>query len=573
MESGKADNQLNLAVSVTEEERRKSADLNVGYIEQTKQWELIVKYHGDIEKLAGQLGIQVVPLLNKYAVVTIEESRIPAFLQLEEIEFVEKPNRLIFELETASEASCIPVLQAEFGSLTGAGVLVGIIDSGIDFTHPDFRNADGTTRIVSLWDQNVPGGVYTEEQINATLLTDYRTEQYRPVSAGDISGHGTAVAGIAAGNGRASDGRYRGVAYESRIIAVRLGNSVGGSFPRTTNLMTAVDFVAKEALRLSLPVAINISLGNNYGAHDGTSLLERYLDAVSDFWKMCIVIGMGNEGAARGHAAGILTGGDTQTIEFAVGDGQRSLSLQLWKQYTDRFDVELVTPSGQSLFLRDEEGGNGRIRRGSFGGTQILAYMGEPKPYSVNEEVYIELLPVSERIDSGVWQVRLYPAKIVSGVYNLWLPGQETLEPGTGFLRPSEETTLTIPASSLRVISVGAYDSNSDTYASYSGRGYVVGTQNEKPDIVAPGTRILTAAPGGGYAVRTGTSMATPFVTGAAALLMQWGITQEHDPYLYGEKVKAYLRRGAGSLPGFAVYPNRQLGWGTLCVRNSLPGE
>ena len=110
------------------------------------------------------------------------------------------------------------------------------------------------------------------------------------------------------------------------------------------------------------------------------------------------------------------------------------------------------------------------------------------------------------------------------------------------------------------------------TYADFSGRGTERGENFRKPDLAAPGVDIMTTVPGGGYAPATGTSFATPFVTGAAALLMEWGITDGNDPFLYGEKVKAYLQKGARSLPAFSEYPNPQIGWGTLCVRESLPG-
>lgn len=574
MESGKADNQLNLAVSTPEAEREKTRDLNTGFNEITKEWELIVKYHGNLDELAGQLLFRAVPLLNYYAVITIEESRIPALLAREEIEFVEKPNRLYFELADALAASCIPPVTRPPYSLSGSGVLVGIIDSGIDYAHPDFRNPDGSTRIELLWDQTIQDGVFNSEDINRALQAGSVPERLRLLPSTDQSGHGTAVAGIAAGNGRASGGRNRGVAYESRLMVVKLGSSVGNSFPRTTNLMTAMDFLAREALNRRMPMAVNISFGNNYGAHDGTSLLERYLDAVSDFWKINIVTGMGNEGAARGHAAGrLLQGGAPQTVEFSVGQGESSLSLQLWKNYTDRFQIELIAPSGESELLREGTGSAaaGRIRKAAFGNTQVSIYLGEPKPYSVNQEIYFEFIPADRRIETGIWKLILTPVSIVSGEYHLWLPAYEALGESTGFLRGTEETTLTIPSSSSKVISVGAYDSNTDSYAYFSGRGYTVGTRNSKPDLAAPGVDILTAAPGGGYALRTGTSMSAPFVTGSAALLMQWGITEERDPYLYGEKIKAYLIRGARKLPGFSEYPNPQVGYGALCVENSLP--
>ena len=181
------------------------------------------------------------------------------------------------------------------------------------------------------------------------------------------------------------------------------------------------------------------------------------------------------------------------------------------------------------------------------------------------------MLPKDTYITGGVWKIVLTPRKIVSGVYELWLPSENVVNRGTGFLFPTDNTTLTIPSTASRAITVGAYNALTFAYADFSGRGYTREERSVKPDLVAPGVDITTVAVGGGYAQFTGTSFATPFVTGSAALLMEWGIVRENDLFLYGEKVKAYLRRGAMPLPGFTVYPNPQVGYGALCVRDSLP--
>ncbi len=571
--SGKTGNELKLAVNLSEEERSRSEQLQSGYNKQTKEWEVIAKYHGDLEKLAVLLGVKVVPLLNSYAVITLTEEKLPLLLEQEEIEYVEKPNRMYFELQDSLPAACItPAMRAPY-NLTGEGVLIGIVDSGIDYAHPDFRKEDGSTRIALLWDQTLENGVFTEEQINAALQEDTVAERLRIVPSTDASGHGTAVAGIAAGNGRASGGKYRGVTPESTLLVVKLGNSVGNSFPRTTNLMTAVDFLVREAVKREMPMVINLSFGNNYGAHDGTSLLEQYLNAAADYYRVSIVTGTGNEGAARGHAEGRLEeGGSGSLHELLVGRGEQSLSIQLWKNYADRLGLVLTTPSGE----RARIGGVGQsretepVRRFRSGNTEIYVYLGEPKPYSVNQEILFELLPVQgNRIASGIWRLELIPEQIVDGAYQLWLPASGALGESSGFLFGDPETTLTIPATAEKVISVGAYDASENSYAYFSGRGYTIGSRNSKPDIVAPGVNILTTTPGGGYAARTGTSMAAPFVTGSAALLMQWGIIDGNDPYMYGEKIKAALWRGAQQLPGEQT-PSAKTGYGALCLKKSI---
>ena len=200
-----------------------------------------------------------------------------------------------------------------------------------------------------------------------------------------------------------------------------------------------------------------------------------------------------------------------------------------------------------------------------------MVYYGTPTPYSVNQEIYIEFIPTlgNEFIASGIWRIELIPRRIVTGRYNMWFPTAELVNPLTRFLRPTLETTLTIPSTSSNSITVGAYDSSTDSLAFFSGRGFTADGE-VKPDLVAPGVNIISTSTGGGYTTKSGTSMATPFVTGAAALLMEWGIIRGFDPFLYGAKVKAYLIAGARELPFVSEYPNAEIGFGALCVRNSF---
>lgn len=582
MNSGKADNQLNLALDTPQSERERTLDLDVGFLPETRQWELIVKYNGDLGRVAQELGISYVELLNNYAILVIDEDKIDRLTGYQEIEFVEKPKGLFYEVAEARDASCIPPVQTAQFNLFGEGVLVAIIDSGIDYSHPDFRNADGTTRIVALWDQTITsteegmgpppgfntGTLYTEEKINEALRSANQTRQLQVVPSVDLSGHGTHVAGIAAGNGRASGGRYRGVAPESRLLIVKLGRSVSSYFPLTAQLMTAVDFVIRTALEIGQPVAINISFGNNYGAHAGTSLIENYLNDISNVWKTSIVVGTGNEGGGRTHTAGILQNNASQIIELGVGGGESSLNLQIWKNYYDEFDVSIIHPSGNRVGPIPSILGTQRFR---LNATNVLLYFGEPQPANREQEIYFEFLPDGQFLDPGLWRFELIPRNVVVGNYDFWLPSGGLIGPDTGFLRPVVDTTLTIPSTANDVISVGAYDSDNDSVAYFSGRGFTRGDRMIKPDLVAPGVNITSTAPGGGYSVMSGTSMATPFVTGSAALLMQWGIVEGNDIYLYGEKMKAYLIRGARRLPSTLGFPNQLFGFGALCLRNSLP--
>ena len=584
MENQKRENLLNLALDATEEERLKSVNLNVGYDPGEKTWELIVRYNGSLESLRDE-GIRVDELAAGYAVLVVPESRIEQVSAMEQIVYIEKPKRLFFASNMARAASCLSTIQTSSGSgtggvgagagvisglesgLTGRGVLVAVIDSGIDYFHPDFRNPDGTTRIGLLADQD-RDRIYTREEINAALETGSRSSALELVPSTDPSGHGTAVAAIAAGNGREGNGVYRGVAYESELMVVKLGTPLTDSFPRTTQLMKALDLVVRRARDMNRPLAVNISFGNTYGSHDGTSLLETFINDMSNIGRNVIVAGTGNEGTGAGHRAGSLVMGQEENAELSIAPYETGMGVQLWKSYVDQFSIRLVTPSGEVIGPIDSRLGPQTLR---YGGTRILIYYGKPSPFSRAQEVYFDFLPVRDYLDSGIWTFRLTPERIVTGRYDMWLPSRGILNPSTRFLRPVPETTLTIPSTAANVISVGAYDDSYRAYADFSGRGFTRQTQQVKPDLAAPGVDIVTARRGGGYEAVTGTSFAAPFVTGSAALLMQWGILQGNDPFLYGEKVKAYFTRGARHLPGYDVWPNERLGYGTLCVSDSLP--
>lgn len=664
----KLEDLLQLALQTPEETRERTGEINVGFDGSTRTWELIVKYHGSLDVLEA-LNVQIEYLIAGYAVLTVPEGLVERMAELEEIEYVEKPKRFFYEVTDPVADSCIQQISRQDFSLTGRGVLVAVLDSGIDYRLPVFRHSDGSTRIRYLWDQTLrpdtfsgtdtrdsgertmeeegesvrensvesggesagehggesetgparrlpPAGFrqgveFDAAQINAALQAGTPQQQFMMLPTVDTSGHGTAVAGIAAGYsaGRAESGGfngvgqyfggaqyYRGAAPEAELLIVKLGLPDASSFPRTTEIMRGITWVVRKAQELQMPLAINLSFGNSYGAHDGSSLLERFLDNAAEIGRTVICVGSGNDGASAGHLAGRLgrTGGmgagsgqttpgggplvRTADVEIAVGEYESSLSVQLWKNYSDVYRIRLRSPGGQESELPlSVENGKYTLRLEQ---TEVLVYMGEPTPYAVAQEIYLDLIPYGRRyINSGVWTVRLEGIEIVTGQYYFYLPSASARSASTGFYRPTPEVTLTIPSTAEKVITVGAYDSAYDAYADFSGRGYadaertigVVTAGLAKPDLVAPGVGVTAPDIYGGYLPVTGTSFATPIVTGAAALLMEWGIVGGNDPFLYGEKVKAYLRRGARPLRGETELPNDRVGFGALCVASSIP--
>lgn len=548
----KIENVLALALQTPEPVREKSLNLNVGFTEETRTWELIVKYNGALKEAVSGLPVTaeeliVEELIAGYGLLTVPEDLVDTVSRLPQIEYVEKPKRLFFSMADGKEVSCVLPVTKRQPFLSGKGILLAVIDSGIDYTNRNFRNADGSTRILSLWDQTVSpdaekgffppkgfvtGTEFTREQINAVLREADPLRQYELVPSRDSSGHGTAVAGIAAGaaanvTGGTANNNYEGVAPESELLIVKLGTPREDSFPRTTEMMRAVTYVVRKAQSINRPVAINLSFGNTYGAHDGSSLLERFLDNAAEIGRTVICVGSGNEGASAGHREGRVNVGETAATELSVGAYETAFSVQLWKTYTDVFRITLRSPGGQEFSFSTEKGGEITWKAER---TRILIYVGEPSPYAVEQEIYFDFIPENLYISPGIWSFLIGTQEKESSFY-FYLPSQAARNQNTRFFEPNPNLTLTIPSTASKVITVGAYDSTYDAYADFSGRGYryaerdigLLAAGAAKPDLAAPGVNITAPDIYGGYRSFTGTSFATPFVTGAAALLMEWG--------------------------------------------------
>ncbi len=625
----KLDSELSLALSLPEEERMRNAVLRSGYDPGNRIWTLLLLYHGSLDEIEAALPVSIVPLLGSYAVIRIPAEKIPALLAFPQVLYLELSRPLYEETITGIAESCmdtvLPVLPGSGtligpddsdepdravspgpggslatgeggGTLTGRGTAIAILDSGVDYRHPDFCTADGATRILTYWDQTLDydgmnrygiGRIFSREELDRLLtvapdmaaddgapggqtVSAPATEAPLPEPSADFSGQGTHVAGICAGNGRASGGRNRGAAPESSLLVVKLRNDADSVFTDYANLMMAVDYVVRFASDAALPLSINISYGSNDGPHDGSGLMERYLNNCIFYGKNVVVTATGNEGISRRHSH-VQVSEDTQSaVPFSVAPGENSLYLQLFKHYGDTFTYRLSPPDGSGEILIPGRAG---IYRFSLGNNLVRLIISDPTPYQSLQELFLVLLPAASglSLSSGVWQFHIQAESVVSGSVNLWLPSREATNAATGFLSPSADGTLTIPSTAANVISVSGYDSTTDTFASFSGRGFLRGPVSDKPDLTAPAVNILSTAPGGGYSIKSGTSMAAPFVSGAASLLMEYGIVQGRDLFLYGEKIKALLQKGARPLPAFSEYPNPSVGWGALCLKDSLP--
>lgn len=485
--------------------------------------EVIVKYSGNIEEALKNSDIIIEPLSNNYAILTLNKNDIESLYSYDEIEFIEMPKNLMVT-QTSSNLDVLNEICANktnLDGLDGSSTIICILDSGIDSSHKEFYFEDGTSKIIEIWDM---------ESVSENPPAPFKIGSIVDSSTDEV-GHGTAVASIAAGS-------TIGVAKNAHLLVVKMPRVTS-----TTHLMRGISYSINKAREIGMPLVINISFGTNNGSHDGFSLFERFIDDMSYEWKVSIVVAMGNEGDTGRHYENKITSGSTIDVEFHVSNSIEELNIRLWKDFVDAFKIEVYSP------------------KGSLADNAFVEYM-LPNYLSTAESIYISLTnPLA-----GTWRIRIYGENIIAGDFHIWLPISERID--AYFLEPSLNTTLTIPATAFGVISVGAYNYMLSTYATFSGRGFTRIFNNVKPDIAAPGVSIYSATAGGGYEPRTGTSFAAPFVSGAASILMQWGIVNKNDPFLYGQRIKAYLRKGAKRSD--SSYPNTQFGYGKLCISNTL---
>ena len=558
----KLSTELNLALNTNETERIKALDLNVGYDSFIGEWELIIKHTGSLEELSNSLGFSYVELLNGYAIVYIDEEKIYDLATANEILYIDKPKKLVAEenrIISGTSQSCMSFLFTEESTLSGGGVLVAIIDSGIDYTHPVFVGKNGNSRIYEIWDQTVDGNPpidYYRGTVYTSMDIDKSLKEGMPLETYDASGHGTAVASVVAN-----------LAPGAQLLIVKLANLGSDNFPTTSSLIMGIDYAVRTAMQLNMPLAINLSYGNNYGAHNGNSILEDYINSVAGIYKLSIAVGTGNDGISKRHSQVYLGNTSLSQVDFNVGEFETGINLQIWKSYSDNIDVVLITPSGDEIgpFSQFQN-----IATYNLTNMIIKVIYSFPNPINTLQEIYISIIPKEQYIEEGNWRLYIRPRSISSGRVDIWLPVAGSTSSELEFLNPSEFTTLTIPSTATRAISVGAYNQRTLAYAPFSGRGYTV-SGDIKPDIVAPGVDVEVAISGGGYGLASGTSFSTPFVSAAIAILMEYGIVLDNDPFLFGEKIKSYLIKGARKLPGYDIWPNEKLGWGALCLFDSFP--
>ena len=376
-----------------------------------------------VDKVAesvDKLGGKYEDLGYNFGIVTIPVDKLIDLALNPSIQYIELPKSLYTTDSEANRASCIPQAVSSY-DLDGEGILVGFIDTGIDYTHPAFINDDGTTRIKYIYDLEQGGKIYDSETINKALQS---ANPSSVVNSVDLVGHGTHVAGIACAGGKI-DRKFYGVAPKSSIAMVKAART---RFALSTQIMRGLKFLNDKSKELGLPLVVNMSLSTNDGAHNGSSLLERYISITAALERQTIVIAAGNEGEAAHHISGTLN--SENDVYFNVGDAETIIALNIYKSILPRISIEITSPSGISsgeIFLAEG------FRSGRIGESIYEIYDTGPKPFDISGEIGIMLRGVNAFVSSGQWKLTIRRINDYKGNFNIWLPISEGLNVTTNF--------------------------------------------------------------------------------------------------------------------------------------------
>lgn len=459
--------------------------------------------------------------------------------------------------------------------LYGQGVLMAVVDTGIDYTHPAFRYGDGSSRVALIWDQTIPSGdgpsqegygtVFTRDQINEALSSD---RPFEVVPSRDTNGHGTFLAGVAAGNIMENEG-FSGVAPLADLVVVKLKEAkpylreyyrVPDGVPcyQETDLLLALRFLMRLSAQRQQSMVILMALGTNTGGHDGSSYVDRYMTAIQQTIGRSISVAAGNEVGWGHHYKGLMGAQETvQEVELRVGEGENGFVMELWAEIPDIFSVGFVTPSGYATGRIPYRSGRVETINFAFEPVTVEVAYGITDPFTGDTMVGMRLLDPTP----GIWRMQVYREDVLGGRYDIWLPVVGFIQEDTRFTRPDPDTTICDPANTENVMASAAYNHRDGSIFLHSSRGYTR-LAGIKPDVAAPGVAVTGPAPGGRFTEMTGTSVAAAETAGVMALML------EYLPSLTGTTLRKFLLRGARRQD--MTYPNREFGYGTLNIYTTL---
>lgn len=481
--------------------------------------------------------------------------------------------------QTALEASGILRMQNQPAlRLRGNGVLVGFIDTGIDYTNPLFRFSDGSTRILSIWDQELQSGtppqgilygsVYRREEIDRALLSD---NPYELVPSRDENGHGTFLAGVAAG-GEDVRANFIGAVPEASIAVVKLKEAKqylkdfyfipdGVPVYQENDIMLAVSYLNGLAMIYDMPLVICLGVGSSMGNHGRTGAVSTYLNYICGRRKRCVVAAAGNEANARRHFQGELSAGmNYEDVQINVEQDMRGFYVELWAKAPELYAVAVISPTGEQIPRVPVRAGASLEFRFVFEQTTVSVDCWSEPRETASQLVYLRFKEPKQ----GIWIVRVFPQNVITGNYHMWLPMQQMTDGEVFFLRSNPDMTITDPGSATQVITPGGYNAANEALYLNSGRGYTIDGE-VKPDFVAPAVEVYGPGLRQNYVTYTGTSAAAAVTAGACAQIMQWGFVDLNEPRLSNAGIKNMLIRGADR-DNERSYPNREWGYGTLDV-------
>lgn len=552
----------------------------------------LIEYTGDIKNEVKDMeGVGVFLIDDTYAILSMKDVDYDQVIQqIEGIVYIELGGIYTLSDITPIEASNAQVFhKSSYLQLTGKDVIVGIIDTGIDYLNQEFMKNDGKTRILNIWDQGIetgnhPKGMvygteYSQDEINAAIeLKRNGGDPYTIVPSKDDIGHGTEMTCIIAGSGK--DISLTGVVPDCDIAVVRLDQAFkkytdyffakGDTAKyRNIDILLAIKYLYNLSFQYNKPVVIYIPVGSNFGAHDGSSILERYIDEISNKRGIAVVASSGNQGNTDTHADGIITEvGLSKTMELEVGEGQHGLMMIILGYKPDKFRLSIISPSGEIIQnanpLPSYAGRsklaieNGYKVSFIYEGTIMDIFYDSPDELTGGDRIVIR----AQNLKPGIWRFRLTGEYITFGKFDAYILQKELLAKGTKFITSSPYTTLTIPGAAEKMITVASYDQNNNAIVSESGRGFPR-NQFIQPLIAAGGINALTVNNKGEKVYVSGGSVAAAVVSGCCAMIFQWGIVYNNDPTLYVPKLQTYLIRGVNTRKG-DIYPNEEWGYGTI---------
>ena len=549
----------------------------------------VVEYRGEfqdqINKLDYACGTTITDTL---AVVAVESNNLNKLrLDVPSIIFVEAKSIYVLQEIDPSNADNIHKLKINpYLNLTGKGVLVGMIDSGINYLNQEFIREDDTSRILRIWDQNVQvkaksdfkfGTVYYNEEINEAIKT-YKSggDPYSIVNCKDEVDHGTKMAGIIGARGY--NGQMQGIAHDCDFLVVKLLESPNykkrlrennlKQVPVYSNaeILSAIEFLRKTAEEINRPLVIFCGVGSQDGSHDGYNITSRFITSLANEEGVIFVAGTGNSGNSEGHAMNyIKNSGDVGTVELVISKSMKYFEFYIWVQKPDIMSLNVIDPSGEEMGYFVPKIYSTYEKNFYLLNTNLKVTGYNPENFTGHQ---LFLLSFTD-IKGGIWKINLRGEYITNGRFDIWLPDKTLLPEDTKFLNSNQDTTLTIPSTAKRVTTVAYYNSMNNSIVAASGKGW---DSNEiiNPDLTADGVNILTTSGDNDKIIPiSGSSAATAIVAGAICLLIQWQINNLKDPGVYSVKLRSFLIYGARREENY-VYPNKDIGYGKLDLLESF---